>query len=136
MATSSVSGEAAKSEAASSRILHKVVAILAGVASDDAGDALLTEELAATAGFGQPVGVEQQQVARLEGQLPGVEAAFGVEGEQRPGRPKGPQLGVLPQPGRGMAGRGVAQGAGGRVEDDRRTPRPGPRAGRWPTAPR
>src|SRR5436190_21404603 len=40
--------------------------LLARVAPQDAGDALLTEQLLAGAGFGQPVGVEQQEVAGRE----------------------------------------------------------------------
>ena len=108
--------------------------VLAGVAAQEAGDALLAEELLAGAGLGQTVGVEQQQVAGLELDLAAGVGALGVEREQRAGRPQRPHLAVVPQPRRRVAGRREAQGAGRPGRTPPRTATPGPRAGPGPTA--
>src|SRR5215510_4608713 len=86
------------------------------VAAQRVGDALLAEHLVAVAHLGQAVGVEQQQVAGVQRDLAGVVVPVGVEHEQRAGRAQRPDLPVVPQPGRGVAGGGEAQGAGIGVE--------------------
>src|SRR5215207_2216676 len=90
----------------------------AGVAPQRVGDALLAEDLLAVAHLGETVGVEQQQVAHIEGDLSAVVAPVGVEHEQRSGRPQGPHLAVVPQPRGRVPGRGEAQRAAVGVEQD------------------
>src|SRR5438270_3458863 len=89
----------------------------ARVAPHGAGDAVLTEELFAGPGFGQPVGVHEDQVARVQLDLAADVVGSGVERQQGPGGAQGPDLAVVPQPGRRMPGGGVAQGVGQPVED-------------------
>src|SRR5918995_6637409 len=56
-----------------------------GVAPQDVGDALLAEHLLAVAHLGEPVGVEQQQVAPVERDLAAVVLAVARQHDQRPG---------------------------------------------------
>ena len=76
---SSVIGSVAKSRAASSSVLHSTSASTPGSRRRMLADALLAEQLLAVAGLGQAVGVEQQQVARVERDLAAVVGAVGVE---------------------------------------------------------
>ena len=118
MATSSVMGSVANSRAASSRRLAEHVGRHAGIAAQGVGHPLLAEELLARAGLGQAVGVEEQEVARVERDLPAHVAAVGVEHQQRAGGPQRPDLAVVPQPRGRVAGRGDPQGGRLGVEHD------------------
>ena len=118
MATSSVIGSVAKSRAASSSTLHRTSGAHARVAAQGVGHPVLAEELLAGTGFGQPVGVEEQQVADVERDLPAGVLAVGVEHQQRPGGAERAHLAVVPQPRGGMTGRRHAQRGRLRVEHD------------------
>ena len=99
IATSSVIGSVAKSRAASSERLAEHVGRDAGIAPQRVGDAVLAEELLAGAGLGQPVGVEQEEVAGVERDLSARVLAVRVEHQQRAGGPQRAHLAVVPQPG-------------------------------------
>src|SRR3954447_752373 len=67
--------------------LAQRLGVLTVVSPQDAGDALLPEELLARAGLGQPICVQQEQRPPAEGQLPAVVGPRRVEREQRARRP-------------------------------------------------
>src|SRR5205807_3467531 len=82
-----------------------------------AGAARLSQELLSGPGLGQAVGVHEYEVAGGELDLPADVVGAGVEGQQGPGGAQGPYFAVVPQPGRRVTGRCVAQAVGQAVED-------------------
>src|SRR5947209_17961588 len=97
--------------------LGEDVGLDAGIAPHGAGDALFSEQLLTRAGLGQPVRVHQDQVARGEVDLPAHVVGPRIEREKGSGGSQRADLAVVPQPGRRVTGRGVAQAVGHAVED-------------------
>src|SRR5205807_4761446 len=67
--------------------LAEDVGLDTGIAAEDAGDAILSEQLLAGPRLGQPVGVEEDEVTGIELDLPADVVGPGVEREQRARRP-------------------------------------------------
>src|SRR5690606_31071252 len=98
--------------------LHQSTRVCARVSSHGVGDAFLAELLVSGAGFGEPVGVEQHQVARVQPQLTGVVRAVRVQHQQWAGGAERTDVLLVPQPRRRVARRRVADGPGFGVEHD------------------
>src|SRR5688500_8807457 len=62
--------------------LAEHVGVLPRIAAEDARDAVLAEELLSRASLGQTVGVEQQEVARIEADLSARVRALGIQRQQ------------------------------------------------------
>ena len=121
MATSSVERRRPRSRAAaSSSDLHSVVDVRPGSRRRMRGDAVLAEQLLAVAGLGEPVGVEQHEVADVERRSPATVVRRRRGRASAAGRStrSGRTSPSCHSQRRRVAGRRVAQRARGLVEHD------------------